>query len=99
MRIKNKPARAVCILTYTTIRNAVLDENYSYPDVFFSVYVYAGTVNLTDCTISLGSFNLIKQEGNGVLNLTRCHITGGSNGIVHNNGNLTLTNCEISGCS
>ena len=90
---------AVCNLTYTIIRNAGLDENYSYPDEFCSIYVYAGTVNLNDCTISLGSFNLIKQEGNGTLNLTRCQIYGGSNGIVHNNGNLSLNNCEISGCS
>jgi hypothetical protein len=90
VRIKNKPASAVCNLTYTTIRNAGLDEITVILMNFVLFYVYAVTVNLTDCTISLGSFNLIKQEGNGFHNLTRCHITGGSNGIVHNNGTLLL---------
>ncbi len=65
----------------------------------------AGTVVLTDCTIS-GSTALVNGGGvynTGTATLTNCTVSANSSqyrsGGVYNQGTLTLTNCTVSGNS
>jgi hypothetical protein len=86
-------------------------ENYNYGGYGGGLANFAGTVTLTDCTVSgnradghYAGFGggLANQEGS--VTLTNCTFTGNSaislygfGGGIENNSNMTLTNCTVSG--
>lgn len=97
LRINNP--EAPCTLNWTTIMNAGLDENHTYPQEFCSLYIYRGTVNLNNCTLRLSNHNLIKIEDNNTTTLNGCTLSDATNGILHYSGTLNLVNNSISGLS
>jgi hypothetical protein len=59
----------------------------------------AGTLTVSDCTISDNSYNGIYNNG-GAMTVSNCTISGNSGpGIDNNAGVMALTNCTISGNS
>jgi parallel beta-helix repeat protein len=63
---------------------------------------YAGTLTLTDCTVSGNYGGGIFNNQHGMLTLTDCTVSGNSaymGGGIYNGGTATLTDCTVSGNS
>lgn len=88
----------VCNLNWTTIMNAGLDENHTPNHEFCLLYIYRGTVNLTNCTLKLSNHNLMKIEDSNTTTLTECTFRDAANGILHYNGTLNMVNNTTTNC-
>jgi hypothetical protein len=91
---------ATCTMSYTTIKNAGLDEQHTPADEQCLLYLSGGTLNISNCSFGNGSYHLLKVYTNGTLNITDSKLRNAvMNGIWQAGGNINILRSEIYECA